>query len=122
MVSESMASPSAEEQNVAGGDLRNPARTRRRRFNIYKWGELGCGLGLCLVLAGCAGGSAAVAFFPRRLAVWGMAAFVLERLSDREVLVGKGSPRQPIRKKAADAILPLCATHTGHGREKWSDQ
>lgn len=63
-------------------------------------------------------GSAAVAFFPRRLAVWGMAAFVLERLSDREVLVGKGSPRQPIRKKAADAILPLCATHTGHGREK----
>lgn len=55
MVSESMASPSAEEQNVAGGDLRNPAKTRRR-FNIYKWGELGCGLGLCLVLAGCAGG------------------------------------------------------------------
>ena len=68
------------------------------------------------------GGSAAVAFFPRRLAVWGMAAFFLERLSDREVLVGKGSPRQPIRKKAADAIC-LCLPHTlGTGGKKWSDQ
>lgn len=68
------------------------------------------------------GGSAAVAFFPRRLAIWGIAVFVLERLPDKEVLVGKGSPRQPIRKKL---LMPSasCLPHTlGTGGKKWSDQ
>lgn len=76
MVSESMASPSAEEQNVAGGNLRDPAKARRRRFNIYKWGELGVDWGVCLVLAACAGGSAAVAFSPSTLGCLGDGGFL----------------------------------------------
>ena len=85
---------------MVGGDVWNRAKSRRKRFNIYKWGELGCGLGVCLVLAACAGRSAEVAFFPRRLAVWGMAAFVLERLSDREIFGGQGQPAPAHNKKS----------------------
>jgi hypothetical protein len=109
---------------MVGGDVWNRAKSRRRRFNIYKWGELGVDWGVCLVLAACAGGSAAVAFFPRRLAVWGMAAFVLERLSDREIFGGQGQPAPGPRKKLLMPLACLCLphTHTGHGREKWGDQ
>jgi hypothetical protein len=100
---------------VVGGDVWNRAKSRRKRFNIYKWGELGVDWGVCLVLAACAGGSAEVAFFPRRLAVWGMAAFVLERLSDREIFGGQGQPAPGPRKKLlmpSASCLPLSATHT----------
>jgi hypothetical protein len=109
-------SPRAEEQNLAGGDMRNRPKKRRRRFNIYKWGELGCGLGVCLVLAGGAGGVCCSGFFS--LDAWpfrGWRLFNLERLSDREVLGRGWAARASPKKKKLLMPSAFCLCHTQLG-------